>query len=261
MPLLFSVCRLVRLLARLGDPRPGVGLNQQGWPDIAWCDVPISDGIGRDNSILQPLANQGAVPVQTKRGAFRIARYPITNAQYQAFVNDGGYQGKRWWTTDNQRTHIPYADRQQHGNLCLPNHPMVGVNAHEAVAFCKWLTEKLGIQVRIPTETEWEKAAQGTDGRRYPWGEEITPHHANYADAAIDSTSAVGIFVSGTSPYGAMDMSGNVREWCVAGDDQAILRSDNAHTQPSFAVRGVLSRHVGSRYLHMAPGTASGCPK
>ena len=83
--------------------------------------------------------------------------------------------------------------------------------------------------------------AKGRTGHGWaalPMGGEITPHHANYADAAIDSTSAVGIFVSGASPYGAMDMSGNVREWCVAERDQVIPRSGKAYPQPAFAVRG-----------------------
>ena len=70
--------------------------------------------------------------------------------------------------------------RRYGGDFDLANHPVVGVSWYEAVAFCSWLTKKLGRPVMLPSEAQWEKAARGTDGRRYPWGPEITPEHANY---------------------------------------------------------------------------------
>jgi formylglycine-generating enzyme required for sulfatase activity len=81
------------------------------------------------------------------------------------------------------------------------------------VAFCNWLALKLGRPVSLPGEAQWERAARHTDGRRYPWGEQITSDHANYDETGIGTTTAVGIFPQGASQCGALDMSGNVWEW------------------------------------------------
>jgi len=97
----------------------------------------------------------------------------------------------------------------------LPNHPRVIVTWYEAYAFSRWLSEKLGYDVRLPSEAEWEKAARGGDGRAYPWGEEFDAARCNIGDTGIGMTSAVGAFPSGSSPYGVLDMSGNVWEWCA----------------------------------------------
>ena len=122
----------------------------------------------------------------------------------------------------------------------LPNHPVVAVSWYEALAFCNWLGEKLGVKVSLPTEAQWEKAARGTDGRQYPWGEKITPDHANYAETKIDATSAVGIFPKGASPYGALDMSGNVWEWCLTKwrDDYSKCPDDDLEGDDSVCCVG-----------------------
>jgi len=128
------------------------------------------------------------------------------------------------------------------GAFDLPNHPVVMVRWYEAVAFCRWLSAQLGCTITLPTEAQWEKAAswgegdketrkQGDEGRkrRYPWGEEITADHANYKETGIGTTTAVGSFPQGASPCGALDMAGNVWEWCLTkGRDNCQTAADEA---------------------------------
>lgn len=113
----------------------------------------------------------------------------------------------------------------------LPNHPVVNVTWYETLKYCEWLTKRLrawketpeplaillrqeGWRVTLPSEAEGEKAARGAeDGRIYPWGNEFDPNKANTAESWIGATSAMGCFPTGASPYGVMDLSGNVWEW------------------------------------------------
>lgn len=90
------------------------------------------------------------------------------------------------------------------------------------MAFCAWLSEQVGFEVRLPTEEEWERAARGTDGRVYPWGDKYLAGHANIDETGrgegphyLQRTSAVGIYPLGASPEGLLDLSGNVWEWCL----------------------------------------------
>lgn len=112
-----------------------------------------------------------------------------------------------------------------------PTQPVVGVCWYEARAYCAWLTAQLGRLVRLPTEVEWEAAARGRDGRRYPWGEEWDPLRANTSESRVKRTTPVGVFVEDVSPYGVVDMGGNVGEWTSslfgAGDFESV--------EPEFA--------------------------
>ncbi len=132
---------------------------------------------------------------------FWIARYPITNAQWQAWMQAGGEQS--YFAKD--------------ANLNRPNQPVVAVTWIMCNDFCAWLSSQLGVIVRLPTEQEWEAAARGGDVRRYPWGAQW---QADRAAAAEDQeirgarhSVPVGCYPTGAAPCGALDMAGNVWEW------------------------------------------------
>ncbi|NLG74143.1 MAG: formylglycine-generating enzyme family protein [Chloroflexi bacterium] len=134
---------------------------------------------------------------------FYIMKYPVTNAQYRQFIEATGHRPPFFGWPDGA---FP-EDKA--------DHPVVGVTFHDAVAFCEWASQVTGLPLRLPSEPEWEKAARGTDGRIYPWGNEWKEGHCNSYEARIGGTSPVGAFSpQGDSPYGVADMGGNVQEWC-----------------------------------------------
>lgn len=212
-------------LALIGDPRPGVGLRGDGLPDIAW--VWLRGGtfpIGGDEEAC------GSLPAQSVTlPSFWLARYPVTNAQWRAFVGAGdGYDDDRWWA-GLARGRQPHVEPR----WGIANHPRERVNWYQAVAFCRWLTARLGVEVRLPTEIEWERAARGgrgaaggpERGRFYPWGDGYVSWCANIDEnwvvrrrplSFLQSTSPVGIYPEGATPEGICDLVGNVWEWTAS---------------------------------------------
>ncbi len=231
----------------VGDPRPGVGVSAAGLPDIDWVEIPAGPFLMGNTAQSDEMAYVVEMPQHTVvLPAFAISRYPITVAQFECFVRDGGYTERRrhcwtaagWqWKSRNDRS----GPNRYGGAYALANHPVVGVHWFEAVAFCAWLSEKLQRPILLPGEAQWEKAARGPDGRRYPWGSEITPEHANYSDTRIRMTSSVGIFPRGASPYGVLDMAGNVWERTATkwgGNYQNYRPDDNLEGDARRTVRG-----------------------
>jgi len=223
-----------RTLSVLGDPRPGVGLRPDGLPDIVWADeIPIGNyWIGSDDRIDSNTRRQIEIAQP-----FRVAKYLVTQSQYLAFQNDTserGYTCAEWWdglaAADDDKLHaepyFPYA-----------NHPMEQVNWYQAVAFSRWLTwhyREAGLiasdeEIRLPHETEWEVAARGADECDYSFPGEFDPAKANTQETAIGQTCAVGLFPDGVSPYGALDMTGNVDEWSLnwSGGNSDLNGTDN----------------------------------
>ncbi len=136
-----------------------------------------------------------------------IARYPITNEQWRFWLREAGE-----------------AESQYDSSACYnaPNQPVYGVSWQRCTAFCAWLSRKIGVEVRLPTELEWEAAARGGDTRRYPWGDEWREDYVAGWTSAEDRqaqwhwTTPVGCFPGGAAPCGALDITGNVRQWTAS---------------------------------------------
>jgi len=269
-----------RALAGLADPRPGVGVSpESGLPDMVWCEVPAGPFLMGSRDDPMAYGDEQPQHLQEMPYAYWMARYPVTNAQFDAFVAAGGYAQARYWPEAEAAGHwqagqvTMYRDKEPRDRPVdpgqpynLPNHPVVNVSWYEALAFARWLAEGLASSsgqqqvwrdgrlelvdpdlknrsVRLPTEAEWEKAARGTDGRIFPWAGRADPNRANYRDTQIGTTSAVGCFPAGASPYGVLDSSGNVYEWCQTvwrddyeGYEEKAVQSDAA--QGSRVLRG-----------------------
>jgi formylglycine-generating enzyme required for sulfatase activity len=131
---------------------------------------------------------------------YHIARTPITNAQYAAFVEASGYEAPRHWVDGKSPSG-------------KEDYPVAYVSWYDAIAYCKWLSEKNGQAYRLPSEAEWEKAARGTEGRIYPWGDAWDPGRCNSKESSPDDSTLVDAYPDGASPYGILDMAGNVWEW------------------------------------------------
>ena len=131
--------------------------------------------------------------------AFSMGKYPVTVSQFDGFVAGTGYACDPKALANNKK-------RQ--------DHPVVNVSMNDAIAFCEWLSALIKRDVRLPTEAEWEKASRGTDGRKYPWGNQRpNPKRCNYRNLEKDSMPVGTHSPQGDSPYGCADMAGNVWEW------------------------------------------------
>ena len=167
--------------------------------------------------------------------AYRIGRYPVTQAQYAEFLQAHPeipvpYVDEDWarvYNWDPEKRTCPTG---------RSNQPVVLITWDEAAAYCTWAGG------RLPTQEEWERAARGTDGRSYPWGESFTPVCANTRESSLGGPTPVGVFVEGESPTGVLDMAGNVWEWTGSDHDEntKILRggawnfpAESAHTYVS----------------------------
>ncbi|HKZ86550.1 MAG TPA: SUMF1/EgtB/PvdO family nonheme iron enzyme [Anaerolineae bacterium] len=166
--------------------------------------------------------------------AFYIAKYPLTNRAYKAFVDAAGHKAPRHWQTG-----YPEA---------LDDHPVVNINWYDALAYCRWLSDTTGHHYRLPTEAEWEKAARGTDSRTYPWGNVFDKARCNGWEAGMGWTTPVDCYPSGASPYGVLDMVGNVWEWCSSLHADYPYRADDG--REDLAAEGWRALRGGSWLDH-----------
>ncbi len=216
------------ILARLGDPR----FDAEHWhlpaePLFSFIEIPAGPFAMGSDKRRDRQAVDRELPqheVNLPGYYFYLARWPVTVAQFAAFVQASG--------------HKPANPKCLNG---ITSHPVVYVTWHEAMAYCRWLNQQFqelararlatvnslsrsecrfwqgladgSLGIGLPSEAEWEKAARGIDGRIYPWGDEPDPNCANYSDTKFSMTSAVGCFSGGASPCGCEELSGNVWEW------------------------------------------------
>jgi formylglycine-generating enzyme required for sulfatase activity len=215
-------------LAALGDPRFDGNMFLPHEPLLGFVHIPKGKFIMGSDSNTDEQAYDDEPPQHKLNIPYEyyLARYPTTVAQYKLFIEQSGYK-----TNDE--------DSLKGISNGISNHPVVYVTWYDTLEYCKWLDQKLKglsaqkineveagdqlafwkgladgrLHVTLPSDAEWEKAARGVDGRIYPWAGEFDPDKANMGETGIGSTSAVGCFPAGASPYGIMDMSGNVYEW------------------------------------------------
>ncbi|MBP6471916.1 MAG: SUMF1/EgtB/PvdO family nonheme iron enzyme [Chloroflexi bacterium] len=259
-------------VAHLGDPRPEV----MDVDAMQFCYVPPGPfWMGSDDGE----SNEKPQHWVEMPHAYWLSRFPVTNAQYALFMEEGGYATERYWS--EAREHGVWEKGKVKGFVedeprnwpvqfghpfDLPNHPVVGVMWYEALAYTRWLTErwrewlpdapeKWG--VRLPTEAEWEKGARGGvqipaqaviqpiaalrdhaatavllrenphNQAVYIWGSAPDANRANYKESGIGSSSAVGCFPGGVSPYGLEEMAGNVWEWLHSKHKGYEYRADD----------------------------------
>jgi formylglycine-generating enzyme required for sulfatase activity len=180
--------------------------------------------------------------------AYHIARFPITVGEYACFVRAGHDAPDDW-----------------HAQLYELEHPVVNVSWYDALAYAAWLTECTGDRWRLPTEAEWEKAARSADGRTYPWGDTFERSRCNTDESHLDTTSVVGRYPSGASPYGVEDLAGNAGEWTssryhpypytVTGErETADLTEDRVVRGGSWLFSRGLAR--AACRIHLAPDNA-----
>jgi len=173
----------------------------QAWEevlDLSMVRVPAGSFLMGSDQEKDPQADRSELPQHSiTLPGYWIGRYPVTVAQFRAFVAASRHRPR-----DSESLNGP------------SEHPVVNVTWHDALAYCRWLGEQTGLPVTLPSEAEWEKAARGTDGRIYPWGDEPPDESLCNFSLNVGETTPVGRYSPrGDSPYGCADMAGNVWEW------------------------------------------------
>ncbi len=201
------------------------------WMDIPGGVVVLEYGEWKDNKWVVKNTQNFTIP------DFAIAKYPVTNKQYQAFIAaKDGYNNAKWW----DYSEFAQAWRDEHKTpadttFAGDDLPRTDVCWYDAMAFCHWLAQRTQQKITLPTDQQWQRAAIGDTGWQYPWGNEPPDKdRCNFAQN-VGQTTPVTQYPKGTSPYGVMDMSGNVWEWCLTewGTD-----SINTNTNLPRVVRG-----------------------
>ncbi len=189
----FTPIRVLTTPTKVPPPPTPTPLPTEVAEEETMVTIPAGEfTMGSDHGIERP-------PHEVYVDAFEIDIFEVTNEAFERFVTETDYQ------TEGEKAGEPTTWRTYAQDN--PQYPVVKVTWNDAVAYCEWAGK------RLPTEAQWEKAARGTEGYTYPWGNEWNPTKTNTREAGYRDTTIVGSFPEGASPYGLMDMVGNVREW------------------------------------------------
>lgn len=202
-------------------------------PLLQWCSIPAGEVV----------VEQGKKKLTYYVPTFSMSKYPITNRQFQSFIDDEeGYDCDKWWSfsVESMQWHKEHPQPLE-AKFTELDHPRGNVCYYEAVAFCQWLSHKSGLHISLPTEQQWVRAAQGDDHRLYPWGNKFDPANCNTREAKIGKTTPVTQFPNGASPFQVCDMAGNVWEWCATPFTRTTDRGEKitgTPTQVTYLVHG-----------------------
>jgi formylglycine-generating enzyme required for sulfatase activity len=222
-------------LGQAGDPR----LRENNWIKIE----PGSFRMGAQKAHAaqpnyDPEAEDNESPVdEVYLDAYQIGRYPVTVEEYKHFVEDEGYTNQQWWSAGGFGQKKPGSWDEQ---VLHPNWPVVEVSWYEAAAYCAWLSDRLRREVRLPTEAEWERAARGTAGRKYPWGKEGPDSERANLAGNVGHPTPVGLYPRGATPEGIEDLAGNVWEWVADRYDKYKKASANNPKGPTSGASRVV---------------------
>lgn len=182
-------------------------------------------------------------------GRFFIAKYPITNQQFDIFADsEEGYANAEWWEFSEEATKwYLHNQRPEKPSYRDKNIPRTNISWYEAIAYSHWLTAVTHniFIFNLPTEWQWLRAGQGDSGRLYPWGNEYSKNRCNTLKSGIGRPTKVTDYPGGVSPFGVFDMCGNVSEWCLSeferyssqleGDQQRVLKGGAFDSGRTFA--------------------------
>ena len=214
------------ILAKIGDPR--LSLDEPVMVDIPGAHVQL--GLPEDNieetyqsnrsyGVIREMIELESPQRSVEVLPFRMAKYCVTNEEFHQFI------------MDTRCAHRPTSWRDETYEFIKSNHPVFTVSLEAAMEFCSWLSKRIKRRFRLPTEAEWEYASSGIEQYKYPWGNQFEEDRANTIESRLMCTTPIGMFSRGQSPFGVMDMAGNVEEYTTgryvhySGDELADAHS------------------------------------